>query len=139
VGKDVGATPAGRLSVFNWKRKMTLEVGRRYQVKGNRNITVKITKKSSNPVWCFHDDNGCSYKEDGTSYHGSFSDLYVPSFVIESKSEEGYWSNSDGWGDLGTATYFNPGEFNDFPISKGDDAKLVKFDYARYHRVDLPS
>lgn len=44
--------------------------------------------------------------------------------VIYSASEEGYWSNSDGWGALATATRFGANEAVDLPASRGGDAAL---------------
>ena len=52
-------------------------------------------------------------------------------FVIQSKSEDGFWSNVDGWGSLASATQFC--ELYDdlgtitMPMSSGSDAALVKF------------
>jgi predicted nucleic acid-binding Zn-ribbon protein len=47
-------------------------------------------------------------------------------FVIESVTEEGYWSNEDGWGDLSTATVFTKEETGGpLPMSAGRDARWV--------------
>lgn len=52
-------------------------------------------------------------------------------FVIQSKSEDGFWSNVDGWGSLSSATQFCT-LYDDLgtitmPMSSGSDAALVKF------------
>lgn len=57
-------------------------------------------------------------------------DEALEKFVIQSKSEDGFWSNTDGWASLSSATHFcalydDLGSIN-LPISSGSDAVLLK-------------
>jgi len=56
--------------------------------------------------------------------------------VIQSRKEEGYWNNEDGWGCLETATQFEELQACDLPIGPGD-VRIVGLEYAKENRVDL--
>jgi hypothetical protein len=58
-------------------------------------------------------------------------------YVIESKSEEGYWSNQDGWGALESASRFVMSDMIHYPITRGNDAILTTVAHAENNRVDL--
>lgn len=55
------------------------------------------------------------------------SEVPIQRFVMASESEEGFWSNADGWGDLSSATVFTLEETRTLklPSIGGDDCKWV--------------
>ena len=57
----------------------------------------------------------------------------IQAHVIYSASEEGFWSNEDGWGHIDSAShYFDPP--GRLPMSSGDDTQLVTL--ARGHEIE---
>jgi len=51
-------------------------------------------------------------------------------YVIHSESEEGFWSTTNGWGELENATIYHRGGVLDFPVSCGQDTETITIESA---------
>ena len=59
--------------------------------------------------------------------------FFKKNYIIHSESENGYWSNNTGWGDIELATKFSAFESIAFelPLSSKNDATWVKHETKR--------